>query len=153
MDSFSVQVTIFQECWNRFNFLAVWWCCMFPGPSPWPIGHQFVGWGVIKKKIEIPTTLKPQQALTLSTTFTWKLWHASSAELRGADHTTLLFLSKVHISRNFRSFFRIFLKKSFEFWQILVDYSINRISMNKKEISRVKQESERFSQKIRIDFF
>ena len=46
-----------------------WWCCMFPGPSPWPIGHQFVGWGVIKKKIEIPTTLLAQQALTLSTTF------------------------------------------------------------------------------------
>ena len=52
-----------------FGAFRGWWCCMFPGPDPWPIGHQFVGWGVIKKKIEIPTTLLAQQALTLSTTF------------------------------------------------------------------------------------
>ena len=59
-----------------FGAFRGWWCCMFPGPSPWPIGHQFVGWGVIKKKIEIPTTLA-QQALTLSTTF----WEIMTREL------------------------------------------------------------------------
>ena len=61
---------------KSFGAFRGWWCCMFPGPSPWPIGHQFVGWGVIKKKIEIPTTLA-QQALTLSTTF----WEIMTREL------------------------------------------------------------------------